>query len=370
MNLNNKGIPILYYHSIADHQKENQWSFLSIGIKLFKSQINFLKKKGYYSCSWNELYEHIHGIKQLPEKTIMFHFDDGFLDNWSVVFPIMKKAGFKYSIVITPEFIQKGSEKRPFVSKTTISNQKDWWGYLNEAEIKYMADSGLVDFQAHGYTHTWYEISDELLDIYDGTNFYPHIHWNNNPEEKPYWLTEKPEVKKGYPVFKYKKSLEMDKRFLLNPEMVEELMHAYDDNISKVDNFAKYNQIIARYKHEGETGEYETTSAKNNRLRMELYQTRLELEKVTGKAVEYVVFPGGGNSPEVVSFCKEYGYKLISKGTQLNTFNSNIYQVSRYSGAYKFPVCNDSLNIIFLKLQLLRSEGNVWVSRLFKFFRK
>lgn len=369
-NVSNTGIPILYYHSIANHEKKNNWSFLSISIELFKKQISYLSKKGYYACDWKELEDHINGLKKLPKKTVMFHFDDGFLDNWSVVFPIMKEAGFKYSIVLTPEFIQKGSEKRPFVSKTRLSNQKDWWGYLNEAEIKYMADSGLVDFQAHGYTHTWYEISNELVDIYDGNNFYPHILWNNNPDQKPYWLTEHLKVIKGYPIFKYKKSLEMDKRFLLNPKMIEELVLAYDENISREDNLSNYNQIINRYKQTGETGEYETQSAKDERLKMELYQTRIELESVIRKAVEYIVFPGGGNSPEVVDLCKQYGYKLISKGTQLNAFNSNIYQVIRYSGVYNFPVLNITLNMLFLRFQLLRGQGNPWINRLSQLFRK
>ncbi|MAM30007.1 MAG: deacetylase, partial [Flavobacteriaceae bacterium] len=102
-NMKITGIPILYYHSIADHEVKNEWSFLSISIRLFKNQMDYLHKNGYYTCNWKELEDHIQGKKQLPEKTVMFHFDDGFLDNWSVVFPIMKEKNFKYSIVVTPE---------------------------------------------------------------------------------------------------------------------------------------------------------------------------------------------------------------------------------------------------------------------------
>src|SRR5690606_25039960 len=179
----------------------------------------------------------------------------------------------KYSIVITPEFIQKGAEKRPFVKDTKLSNQKDWWGYLNEAEIRYMAESGLVDFQAHGYTHTWYEISDELLDIYDGTNFYPHLHWNQNTEKKAYWLTEELSLKVGYPVFQYKKSLEMDKRFFPNPELIKELLNSFDRTKTKEDNLATYKNIITSYKKRGESGQVETDLEKTERLEKELYQT-------------------------------------------------------------------------------------------------
>src|SRR5690606_38653640 len=131
---NKTGIPILYYHSIADHEKKNEWSFLSISISLFNKQMDYLYRNGYYTCDWKELDDHIKGIKKLPDKTVMFHFDDGFLDNWSVVFPIMKEKNFKYSIVVTPEFIQKGNQTRPFLKETKLISQNEWWGYLNEAE--------------------------------------------------------------------------------------------------------------------------------------------------------------------------------------------------------------------------------------------
>ena len=75
-------------------------------------------------------------------------------------------SSFKYSVLITPEFVQEG-EVRPFVEQTSEHNKENWWGYLNKKEIKKMTDSNLVDFQAHGYTHTWYESSQELIDIYD-----------------------------------------------------------------------------------------------------------------------------------------------------------------------------------------------------------
>ena len=80
-------IPILYYHSVANHKKSSNWSFLSCPIKVFKSQINLLARKGYYFCDWNELFAHINGEKILGKKTVMIQFDDGFLDNWTTVYP-------------------------------------------------------------------------------------------------------------------------------------------------------------------------------------------------------------------------------------------------------------------------------------------
>lgn len=366
----NSGIPIIYYHSIADNKLLSNWNFLSIGIKLFKKQINYLYKKGYKTCSWSELENHIKGIKKLPKKTVMFHFDDGFLDNWSVVFPIMKKIGFKYSIVVTPDFIQDG-KIRPFVKSTLSENKENWWGYLNKKEIKKMSDSGLVDFQAHGYTHTWYESSPKLIDIYDGNNFFPHLSWNLNPHKKPYWLLNHFEVPIGYPVFEHKKSLELEKRFYLSKECIQELTASYDIKKTKEQNVKSYKEIISNYKDNRNLGVYENENQSYERLMRELKTTREFISEITNKPVDYLVFPGGGSSKRVIGLCKEVGYKLISKGKELNIFGSNIYQIERYSAVYMFPKkYSIFLNMIFLRLQLKRAKGDILVNKLFKFFKK
>ncbi len=341
---------------------------MSIDIKLFKAQIKYLKQKGYYACNWGELKDHIDGKKKLPHKTVMFHFDDGFLDNWSVVFPIMKEAGFKYSIVITPEFIQDGDKTRPFVSQTNRNNLYDWWGYLNREEVKVMSESGLVDFQAHGYTHTWYEISDELVDVYTPNTFYPHLIWNNNVARKSYWLTENLGQKEGYPVFSYKKSLEMDRRFFPSQELLNKLLEQYDSSLNREDNLANYQRIIRGFDIKSR-GRYESDLEKSERLKRELYDARMKLEEYTGKPVEYLVFPGGGNSKEVVQLCSEFGYKLISKGEGDNTFGTKVFQINRFSAVYVFPLMNHFLNMLFLRFQLARGRGNKLVKMLFKILK-
>lgn len=370
--LNNKtGIPVLYYHSVANHAEKNDWSFLSIKIELFKKQIEYLYKKGYSSCNWQELDNHLSGKIKLPKKTVMFHFDDGFLDNWSVVFPIMEKVGFKYSIVITPEFIQEEGEVRPFVAETTEKNKENWWGYLNRKEIRKMSDSGLVDFQAHGFTHTWYESSSNLIDIYDGKNFYPHLAWNLEPYKKAHWLLNKFEAPLGFPVFEYKKSLELERRFIVNQEYINAVMEKYDTSLSKEENIESYKNIKSEFENKQSLGRFETEEESYQRLMKELKTTRKFISEITNKPVDYLVFPGGGSSKKVVDLCKEAGYKLISKGKALNTFGSNLYQIERYSAVYMFPEkYSVFLNMIFLRLQLKRANGNVLVNKLFKILKK
>jgi peptidoglycan/xylan/chitin deacetylase (PgdA/CDA1 family) len=367
------GIPILYYHSVNDNNKR-VWGFLSIPILTFKLQVRLLKLLGYYTCNWDELYDHLIGHKKLPKKTVMLQFDDGFLDNWSVVFPTIKKHKTKITIVVSQDFIEKNENKRPFVRNTSNSNINDWWGYLSEEEIREMEESGLVDIQAHGKTHTWYESEPILEDIFDGSQLLPHLYWNNNTTSKVYWLSKNlsNEVEFGYPILKHKKSLELERRYMVNEEFIDESIKAVDKKKTKEENFMIVKNIFNNYLRNDELGRYETEEEKKSRLKDELLGNKQYLEKVLNKKIEYLVFPGGGKSEEVFKLAKKYGYKLVSQGERLNDFGSKIYNVNRISATYPFKIkfLYSFLNLIFFYFQIKRGQGNKLINSISDLFRK
>lgn len=355
-------IPVLYYHSVSNYNINHPWSFLSASKSIFKLQMNFLKYRGYKTCNWDELYNHIRGTKMLPKKTIFIQFDDGFLDNWTIVFPIMEKLNFKFSVLITPDFVFKSDVVRDFTKENCENKVDDWWGYLSEGEIKKMSKSGLVDFQCHGFTHTWYESSDKILDFYDGNNFYPHIHWNNYISLKYNWLNQinKMKIPKGYPIFEFKKSLELENRFYPNKDFVNECIKNYSTNNDKNQLFG----FTSNYKKS--KGYYESNAKKLKRINREIVSTRKYIEGLTNKDASYFVFPGGGHNKEVIKILKKNGFKLVSKGLEPNNFNSNLFKISRLSAYhdFKFNYLNLFLNLLFLQFQLFRVKYNK-ISKLF-----
>ncbi len=360
-------IPILYYHSVADHNKERPWSFLTCDITTFTKQMKYLYRHGYGTCDWDELYDHLQGIKQLPEKTVMIQFDDGFLDNWTVVFPLMKELNFKFTVVVTPEFIEK-HEPRLFSNNTTESNMPEWWGYLSEEELVEMEASRLVDIQAHGYTHTWYPVSDEIVDIYDGKQIEPWLFWNDNIDEKPLWLTNDSleRIPLGYPIFKNEKSLSNIRAFKPSNEFIESCINGYDVSKSKEENLLVQNTLRDRFSASNILGKYESDDEAHKRLTKELLGTREYLERILGKKVEYLVWPGGGNNEKVQQLAFDCGYKLISKGTELNSYDSKLTKISRVAAYHEFSpkVLNPYLNVLFLQLQIWRANGNQNIDRM------
>ena len=361
-------IPVIYYHSVADHEKQHPWAFLSVRIGIFKSQMKLLKIFGYNTCNWREFYEHSQGIKSLPKKTVFIHFDDGFLDNWTVVYPIMEKYNFKYSVLITPDFVEKNNKVRTFVNKTSEENKDLWWGYLSEGEVIKMSESGLVDFQCHGFTHTWYESSDKILNFFNGKDFTPHLKWNLNPDDKPFWLKKYNEmhVPNGYPIFEFKKSLELNQVFYPNYKFINDcVLEVKNNGYDKEQLLSIYNL----YKNKNNLGQFETKIQAKNRLYKELLETRDYIENLTGKDSSYIVFPGGGVNKEVRQFLKDNKFKLTSKGNQLNGFNTKLFQVSRLAGFVDLKLggfINSLANIPLLYLQILRGQGKYFLNKLIK----
>ncbi len=363
-------IPILYYHSVANHKKSSNWSFLSCPIKVFKSQINLLARKGYYFCDWNELFAHINGEKILGKKTVMIQFDDGFLDNWTTVYPFMKKKNLKFSVLLTSDFIEESNSPREFVNETLNEDKSKWWGYLNKSEIKIMSNSGIVDFQSHAKTHTWYPSSDKLTDISVENNLYPHIIWNTKTKQKPLWLNEENFYIEGYPIFEHKKSLELDRAFNVKEEVIQHLKSLYNSKKSHKENMEFYKKEIEYIKNKAEIGSYETIEEGNKRIKNELLESKNKIQAITANPCKYLIFPGGGNNLETINIAKSLGYRLVSKGIKPNSFNSKNYQISRYAGYKSFNLFNIQLNKSLIQAQLYRAKSNKLIDPIFNIAKK
>ncbi len=95
-------IPILMYHHIikqADIVKYN-WSNNGsvLSLETFEEQMKYLYDNGYYTASLEELELYMDGKIELPEKTVIITFDDGYLSNGLFAYPVLKKYNFRATI--------------------------------------------------------------------------------------------------------------------------------------------------------------------------------------------------------------------------------------------------------------------------------
>jgi hypothetical protein len=180
------------------------------------------------------------GKKPLSGRSVMLTFDDGYLDNWVFVYPILKKYGMKGTIFVTTDFADPSLEKRLNLDDVwqgrAIMEELQPAGFLNWAEMKEMLDSGFIDIQSHGKTHTWYFSGPKIIDFHlpAEKSKYPWLFWNERPDQKPFYLNEDQQsfLPWGYPVLEHDKSLDV-RRFFPDPEAIKGLLGFVDSKKSK-----------------------------------------------------------------------------------------------------------------------------------------
>ena len=130
-----RGLTVLMYHHIGvlTDPQEEQFPF-TISPEMFARQLEFLKQNGYTAISEADLYQaYTTGATDI-KKPVMLTFDDGHADNYTALFPLLKKNN-------VPALI--------FLITARVGTD----GYLTWEQIGEMQRSGLVFFGSHTCTH-------------------------------------------------------------------------------------------------------------------------------------------------------------------------------------------------------------------------
>ena len=135
-----KEVPILLYHSITAGEPDN--SGMTVSVQAFENQIRTLYENGYTAITFNQLYDYVEKGIDLPEKPVLITFDDGYLNNYELAFPILEKYNMNATIFIIGVSVGKDTYKdtgKPMTEHFTMEQAKE------------MLNSGLIDIQSHTY---------------------------------------------------------------------------------------------------------------------------------------------------------------------------------------------------------------------------
>ncbi len=80
---------LIMYHYIRKIKESRYPQIKGLELAYFKEQINFFKKNGFQFVSLKDVIE----IKNLNEKSVLLTFDDGYVDHYLNVFPILEQSG-------------------------------------------------------------------------------------------------------------------------------------------------------------------------------------------------------------------------------------------------------------------------------------
>ncbi len=257
----------------------------------------------------------------LPSNSICLTFDDGYLDNWVYLFPLLKKYNLKATIFINPEFADNREIVRTqFENEISMEEQDKALGFLSWEEMREMEQSGHIDIQSHSSSHTWYFTGPKLIDFFSPKEVqnkkkwneqYPWVSWNERPEQKTFTHNSFAyfSSKVGLPILENGRSLGI-RRFLLDEDIEYKMIkYAREDCNFISDNWYlklknKFSQIT-----EGKViGRYETDSELKERYWYELKSSKNIIEKKLNKDITIICWPGGAYNEESLKISEEAGY--------------------------------------------------------------
>jgi peptidoglycan/xylan/chitin deacetylase (PgdA/CDA1 family) len=322
-----RALPVLRYHSVAPEGvlAPHGWlERLSEPVELFEATMKDWWRRGVRTVGTAEIVDFLTGQRDLPKRSVVLTFDDGYLDNWVAVAPILKKYGHKAIVFVSRDFIDPSDTVRPTLEEQ--STQLQWQGYLSVPEMRAMSESGVAEIQSHARTHTWWFVSPKIIDFY-GPHWsiehpkcrYRFLWLNRHPELKPFALRHlgREAVPWGTPIYEFAPAL-LARRYEPDPEiesrLVEHVGHAGGEEFFRRSDWRESLMKLvdvhrARY---GERGAFESEDQRQQRLEDELAGTRAFLETVTEREVRFFAPPQGGADTEVLKMALRYGYDLVS----------------------------------------------------------
>ncbi len=129
---------ILLYHNISETYHTSQ-ADMNISADAFENHIALLIENGYNIISFDTYLNHLNGLCELPENSVIITFDDGYLSNYTTAFPILKKYG-AYGTV--------------FVVTSRVGSYDTQYPHFTWKQAKEMVDSGTMSIYSHTVSHT------------------------------------------------------------------------------------------------------------------------------------------------------------------------------------------------------------------------
>ena len=123
-------VPILCYHNLGPQSKGR----LLLGAPQFEQQMRYLKSEGYRVISLGEFIEWMQGKRQLPRRSVVLTFDDGYRAFRDFAYPLLKELGFTATLFVYTDYVGAGR------------NALSW------DDLKTLQADGF-DVQAHSKTH-------------------------------------------------------------------------------------------------------------------------------------------------------------------------------------------------------------------------
>jgi peptidoglycan/xylan/chitin deacetylase (PgdA/CDA1 family) len=138
---------VLTYHCVGSQPEgaDEMARSLTVGPEQFEAHLDLLQSRGYLTVTFRQVCAALAGEEELPARAVAITFDDGYLDNYSTAFPLLRARGMTATF-----FVATGAMGRP--------------GCMSWDQLREMEEDGM-SIQSHTVTHPdLTRISDGRLD--------------------------------------------------------------------------------------------------------------------------------------------------------------------------------------------------------------
>jgi peptidoglycan/xylan/chitin deacetylase (PgdA/CDA1 family) len=156
-----KAVPVLMYHHVSPSP-----GLVTVSPQTFAAHMGYLARAGYTCLSGQELRDFLTGAAEVPCKSVVVTFDDGYLDNYVHAFPVLQELGLHAIIFAVTGWIGDGPARAHSASgaslpacpdhsacKAAIAQGMPDSVMLRWSEIEIMEASGAVEIQSHTHSH-------------------------------------------------------------------------------------------------------------------------------------------------------------------------------------------------------------------------
>lgn len=137
------------YHKVTLHGPVD---FLTIRANDLEVQFRYLQVRQYTPILLSDLVQYVVHGTPLPPNPVLITFDDGYRNNYTLLYPLLQQYNMKASIFLVPAYLQK-----------TMDLQDE--EYLHLSDLQAM-DPSVVEYGLHSFDHKSYKsLGPRALDL-------------------------------------------------------------------------------------------------------------------------------------------------------------------------------------------------------------
>ncbi len=126
---------VFMYHKISQDKSD----YLTVKVSDFEQQMNFIQSR-FNVVTLKDVVQSLQNGNPLPPRAALITFDDGYLNNYELAYPVLKKLGMSFTIFLVGRYVGM-----------TIEHDGIEQAFLSKEHIQDMSDFG--SFAYHGLGH-------------------------------------------------------------------------------------------------------------------------------------------------------------------------------------------------------------------------